>query len=1087
MISSSASSTTTAINSNSNSNSNSKLRKLYYYTTNKRALISSLKGGRGTSPLKSALAKQTTMVLVGANATQTMKSYKALLSSSQGNLIGTTQTTTWRRRRRTTNVITSAASKTTDNKSKREQKKLSSSSASEKNKTSKGSKDAQNNNNNNNNNNKKPSSSQSKNTKQQQRTQKGTQLKTKNSTTKTTSSTKAGSNVKVKKPATLERIRSGAYKIRNKVRTPMNNPEFGTIRWLRKQRVRAYKYWRERSDRAHIRTGTFGSEDRMPRFKPWSSYKPGDASANPYLREKKLTIEELKYTEMGRAKLQTHRQSIAYPKFCLDVINDEMEDIYFDQVGQLIRFYAVYPDGRVAVCQTPQGGERELRDLFRMLEINPKQLLPELKFGGEIKIEGGSKFDAQAKFLGNYFVPGLLILIVYGVVFYTTRFQEDWDDRQRMLEVDLKKEEQKAAEKEDPLIIRIKDSIILLKDKDGKDAQRYKELQKELQNRQAAIAQIKAFEKDEEMKKLSKKAQERGKDEAGIFDPKANAFLALGSKVVKARVPNASEGDDMKTTKNEKKKETTDNNNKMEDDEEEDSKRKMKKGKLNSKMAMRDHDSEVILFEDVAGVDNAKIELEEVVDFFLKPEKYKASGARTPKGVLLTGPPGCGKTLLARAVAGEAGATFFSITASEFVEMFVGVGAARVRDLFAQAKRQAPSIIFIDELDAVGRPRGGGGSGNDERDQTLNQMLVELDGFATDLQVVVIAATNRADVLDQALVRAGRFDRKVVVSLPEFNGRIAILQVHAKKKKLAEEIDWEMLAEEMEGFSGAQLAQVVNMACLQAAKADRDALTNADFRIALDIEIMGKVLPFNIGEENEKRLALVHAAAAIAYEYYAPDIARVSFVTVLPRESNLTGQVCLLQDPDNDRTKIFTKSFHRRLMRVSHAPGCFEELYYGFDKNSKASAPYDIRARELAISMVHEAGMSDVKDSYFSLSVNYDVLELSTFLKDKRQGYLLSSVDKEMYGKAEFEIREIMHKSRDEAMEFVRRQRPAIEELARRIIASENKTVLSYEIRDIIKKFGVIEDIEGTVGAFANTRTPIAEWDADIPTNIRRV
>ena len=247
-----------------------------------------------------------------------------------------------------------------------------------------------------------------------------------------------------------------------------------------------------------------------------------------------------------------------------------MEDIYFDQVGQLIRFYAVYPDGRVAVCQTPQGGERELRDLFRMLEINPKQLLPELKFGGEIKIEGGSKFDAQAKFLGNYFVPGLLILIVYGVVFYTTRFQEDWDDRQRMLEVDLKKEEQKAAEKEDPLIIRIKDSIILLKDKDGKDAQRYKELQKELQNRQAAIAQIKAFEKDEEMKKLSKKAQERGKDEAGIFDPKANAFLALGSKVVKARVPNASEGDDMKTTKNEKKKETTDNNNKMEDDEEED-------------------------------------------------------------------------------------------------------------------------------------------------------------------------------------------------------------------------------------------------------------------------------------------------------------------------------------------------------------------------------------------------------------------------------------------------------------------------------------------------------------------------------------
>ena len=288
-------------------------------------------------------------------------------------------------------------------------------------------------------------------------------------------------------------------------------------------------------------------------------------------------------------------------------------------------------------------------------------------------------------------------------------------------------------------------------------------------------------------------------------------------------------------------------------------------------------------FDDVAGADEEKEELAEVVEFLKAPEKYNKLGARIPKGVLLVGPPGTGKTLLARAVAGEAGVPFFSISGSDFVEMFVGVGASRVRDLFDQAKKNSPCIIFIDEIDAVGRQRGAGlGGGNDEREQTLNQLLVEMDGFGANEGVILIAATNRPDVLDPALMRPGRFDRQVVVSYPDVNGREAILRVHARKKPLAPDVNLKTIAKTTAGFTGADLENLLNEAALLAARKDKKAITMDEIKEATVKVVVGAEKKSKVMSEKEKKLTAYHEAGhAILFDKLETQV-RVHEISIIP-------------------------------------------------------------------------------------------------------------------------------------------------------------------------------------------------------------
>lgn len=361
-----------------------------------------------------------------------------------------------------------------------------------------------------------------------------------------------------------------------------------------------------------------------------------------------------------------------------------------------------------------------------------------------------------------------------------------------------------------------------------------------------------------------------------------------------------------------------------------------------------------VTFADVAGVDEAKEELSEVVEFLSNPKKFTRLGGRIPKGVLLVGPPGTGKTLLARAVAGEAGVPFFSISGSDFVEMFVGVGASRVRDLFVQGKKNAPCLIFIDEIDAVGRQRGAGlGGGHDEREQTLNQLLVEMDGFESNEGVILIAATNRPDVLDPALLRPGRFDRQVVVPTPDLRGRVRILQVHTKKTPLDEGVDLDVLARGTPGFSGADLENLVNEAALQAAKLNQDRLDMRDFEFAKDKVLMGRERRSLILSDDEKRITAYHEGGHALAARLLPGSDPVHKVTIIPRGRALG---VTMQLPEEDRHG-YSRNYLRNNLVVLLGGRVAEELVLD-DITTGASNDIE-RVTRMARKMVCEWGMSE--------------------------------------------------------------------------------------------------------------------------------
>jgi cell division protease FtsH len=363
-----------------------------------------------------------------------------------------------------------------------------------------------------------------------------------------------------------------------------------------------------------------------------------------------------------------------------------------------------------------------------------------------------------------------------------------------------------------------------------------------------------------------------------------------------------------------------------------------------------------VTFEDVAGIDEAKQELEEVVEFLRDPQKFQRLGGKIPKGVLLVGPPGTGKTLLARAIAGEANVPFFTISGSDFVEMFVGVGASRVRDMFEQGKKNAPCIIFIDEIDAVGRHRGAGlGGGNDEREQTLNQLLVEMDGFESNEGVILIAATNRPDVLDPALLRPGRFDRQVVVPNPDILGREKILKVHMRKVPLAPDVEPRTIARGTPGFSGADLANLVNEAALLAARKGRRMVTMEEFEAAKDKVLMGAERRSLVMTDEEKRLTAYHEGGHALVALNTPASDPVHKATIIPRGKAL-GMVMRL--PENDRLSVAREKLIGDIT-VAMGGRIAEELVFGRDKVTSGAAQ-DIRiATQIARSMVTQLGMSD--------------------------------------------------------------------------------------------------------------------------------
>ena len=437
-----------------------------------------------------------------------------------------------------------------------------------------------------------------------------------------------------------------------------------------------------------------------------------------------------------------------------------------------------------------------------------------------------------------------------------------------------------------------------------------------------------------------------------------------------------------------------------------------------------------VTFQDVAGADEEKEELREIVEFLREPQKYLDLGAHIPKGVLLVGPPGTGKTLLAKAVAGEAGVQFLSISGSDFVEMYVGVGASRVRDLFQQAKKSAPAIIFIDEIDAVGRQRGSGlGGGHDEREQTLNQLLVEMDGFGSNEGVVVLAATNRVDILDPALLRPGRFDRQVYVGLPDIKGREEILQVHAKNKPLAEDVDLKQIARGTAGFTGADLENLLNEAALLAGRRSESFITMKDLQESIIKVIAGPEKHSRVIPEKERRLTAYHEAGHAVVMHALPDLDPVHQITIVPR-GEAGGMTIYL--PDEDRSYL-SRSY--MLDRIAGLLGgrAAEQLVLG---DISTGASNDIsRATQLARKMVGTYGMSEQLGN-----VAFDAGHDEVFIGKSTRPYSEKTAA-EMDG----EIRRIMDDAYARCTAILEQYRPQLVEVAEYLLANETMTAEEFE------------------------------------------
>ena len=448
-----------------------------------------------------------------------------------------------------------------------------------------------------------------------------------------------------------------------------------------------------------------------------------------------------------------------------------------------------------------------------------------------------------------------------------------------------------------------------------------------------------------------------------------------------------------------------------------------------------------ITFGDVAGIDQAKLELNEVVDFLKNADRFTAVGAKIPKGVLLVGPPGTGKTLLARAVAGEAGVPFFSISGSEFVEMFVGVGASRVRDLFEQAKANAPCIVFIDEIDAVGRQRGAGlGGGNDEREQTLNQLLTEMDGFEGNTGIIIIAATNRPDVLDAALLRPGRFDRQVVVDRPDYAGRVEILKVHARGKTLGKDVDLDRIARRTPGFTGADLSNLLNEAAILAARRNLTEISMDEINDAIDRVLAGPEKKDRVMSEKRKELVAYHEAGHALVGALMPDYDPVQKISIIPR-GRAGGLTWFTPSEDRMDSGLYSRSYLENQMAVALGGRIAEELIYGQEEVTTGASNDLQQVANVARQMVTRFGMSD---------------NLGPVALGRQQGNMFLGRDimserdfsEETAATIDMEVRDLVDVAYNRAKQVLQDNRNILDKLAAMLIDKE--TVDAEELQDLL-------------------------------------